>query len=865
MKKSIYLLSALAVAATLASCRDELRSSFGEQGYTTITAVMAEPGTETRTCVDMSDVGHGYLGLLWNPGDSIAVFSKEGDSNVPFKSTTQTNTPKSTFVGKLSKGEAAYAYYPFNPENAGADVTDLKGRVEEEQPFELSSGKLTCDYKYGAPVREGSAEFSFQHLFTLLEIDINATATPLEGEKLDYIELTVTDPAGNPRAIGGDFHFNATDGTWWNVTNTVSTIRMPWTDTPELANGANYTGFISVLPNVKVGDILKITVASGSHKATFTATSKLDFKGGNAHCLPLNLEMIAKDPKYGMDVKELPTISDFRFMVADNAGKLLDNKTVWNSSNNPEFQTVKEHVAEIKINDIDLTIPYLYDFKLKPTFTAAAGLTVKCGDQLMESGKTEIDFSRPVTITVSNGEDTRKYKVNVTNTGLPVVVIKQSGSGDFSDEKEGGFLGMGGTVVNKFVNVKLRGKNTEWVDDDQMTVYNANGTIDMPTANCGIRLRGNTSKGYPKKPLAIKMAAKQTVLGMPAHKRWVLLANWLDHSMMRNTVAFDIAHAIENAWKSGDIEQGIPWNVHGYNVELVIDGHHVGNYYLCEQIKIGGKRLKIQDAYEDVLASGVTPAFENCGYLLELDNNYDEVYKFKTSKVQMPINLKDALPDTQIFNQVKAKVDKIEGYLASGDYATAYELLDINTVIDQWIIWEITQNREYTEPRSVYYYMDGDKKLCAGPVWDFDRATFQNTTKAAAMGNSKRIKKYDEWVYWPNGEGGQLMSTWMEYLFKDPNFCKRVQERWTAMYPYLQGVVADIRRHGAELKKSYAYDSAMWPTNKTAITKHKSGFTDWSGDEEINDHDELVKNFEEVYLMRLEGMNSLITNGKFTK
>lgn len=851
----------------MASCSDDLRFGIDSPANAVITAVMEEPASETRTCIDMSDTGNGYLGLLWTPGDCIGAFTKEGDSNVVFNSTCTENAAKCDFTGNIPSGHTPiWAYYPYNEENAGASYTDLKGRVEAEQPFEMGTGKLSCDYKYGAPVAEGSSEFSFRHLFTLLEVDINATATPLEGERLDYIELTATAPDGTPRAIGGDFHFNASNGNWWGLTDVVSTIRMPWTDTPELSNGASYTGFISVIPNIKTGDQLTISVVSDNHKATFTATSKIDFKAENAHCLPLDLEMIAKDEKFGMAVKDLPTISDFRFQVADNSGKLLDNQTVWNTSNQPTFQTVKEHVAKIEGNEISLTIPYLYDRRLVPQFTVADGVTVKWGDQAVESRKTEVDFTGAPVLEVTNGEETRKYTVRLENTGLPVVVIKQSSTGDFSKVTEGGFLGMGGTTVNQFVNFMIRGKDTEWVCDDQMTVYNADGSIDMPTANCGVRLRGNTSKAYPKKPLAIKMEAKQTVLGMPAHKRWVLLANWLDHSMMRNTVAMDVAHAVETAWKSNPdkVEQGIPWNVHGYNVELVIDGHHVGNYYLCEQIKIGGKRLKIKDCYEDVLATGITPTLDDCGYLLELDNNYDEVVKFKTSTLSMPYNFKDEVP-TAILNQVKAKADQIESYLKAGNYTEAYELLDINTVIDQWLIWEITMNREYTEPRSLYYYMDGDSKLCAGPVWDFDRGTFQNPEQASSQGNSLRKKAYDGWVYWPNSEGGQIYSAFMEYLFKDPNFCKRVQERWTVIYPYLQDVVNDIRRHGAELKASFSYDSAMWPTTKAAIQKYKSGFSDWSGDENINDFDELVKNFETVYTSRLNGMNTLITTGKFIK
>ena len=31
-----------------------------------------------------------------------------------------------------------------------------------------------------------------------------------------------------------------------------------------------------------------------------------------------------------------------------------------------------------------------------------------------------------------------------------------------------------------------------------------------------------------------------------------------------------------------------------------MDGRHVGNYFLCEQIKIDGERVDIRDCYEDV-------------------------------------------------------------------------------------------------------------------------------------------------------------------------------------------------------------------------------------------------------------------------
>ncbi len=75
----------------------------------------------------------------------------------------------------------------------------------------------------------------------------------------------------------------------------------------------------------------------------------------------------------------------------------------------------------------------------------------------------------------------------------------------------------------------------------------------------------------------------------------------------------------------------------------------------------------------------------------------------------------------------------------------------------------------------------------------------------------------------------------------------------------------NIRAYGKSQAVSFLFDSAMWLTNKTAIQKHKNNFSDWSGDENINSYPELIENFVTVYRNRLNGMNKLITSGRFTK
>lgn len=409
----------------------------------------------------------------------------------------------------------------------------------------------------------------------------------------------------------------------------------------------------------------------------------------------------------------------------------------------------------------------------------------------------------------------------------------------------------------------------KWVETDKMTVYNADGSTDVEETACGIRLRGNSTQEFPKKPFAIKLASEAKVLGMPIHKRWVLLANWMDRTMLRNAVAFEVAHQTENAFADG-----IGWNPHGYNVEVIMDGRHVGNYYLCEQIKIDGDRVNIQDCYEDVLEENPNPTVADCGYLLEFDDNYDEVNKFHTGR-GLPCMFKDIVSD-ELFEAVKARIEGIEANLEAGNYDAAYNDLDIHSVIDYFFIQELAFNDEYKHPKSVYMYIDGLGKLTAGPVWDFDWQTFVNYDNVEAMINkygcdTYRCRKGDEWLYGASKLAEKPTWPWQDYdyendkpymwyplLFKDANFRQAVQERWTIIYPALLTVESKIEELADQNRLSDTFNSVMWPQ----IQVKSSGTTAFNGDEEMT-FDEAVASMKQAYRERLNWMNTNIMNGSF--
>ena len=869
--KSLLLVMA---AAGLAGCADEDLVNGPGRDTVKIVARMA-PTVQTRTCVGGPGIDGTSTGVLWSPGDTIGVFGDSGTRNAGFVNQSTANVAEATFAGQLGAGERPqYAYYPYSPENASASATAIAGTLPMTQRFDMTSGRLEGDYKVGTPTRwdEDGSEFTFTHLFSLLRFTIDATGTPLEGERLESITLTLPDG----RQLGGSFTVDATAGgavDWTSRPEAANVLTMDWTDRPVLESGASYTGYITCAPDVHEGDEIQITVRTTQFEATFTREALMDFTANSVYTFPLTLSLFND-----MEVKARPVFTSFVFAAAANESKILGKRLV-NDGLLTKVIDVAGDTLAIDGTTVSGCIPYLYRFDLAPTFATPEGVTVTVDGVEQVSGTTVQDFSQPVTYTLSNGEQEAQFTVEVKNTGLPVVVLEQEGEGDTRWDA---------------ADLMVYGKEAEWAKTDKVSVYEADGTVNVDRVDAGFRLRGNSTQEYPKLPFAIKFDKKQSVLGMPKHKRWVLLANWMDRTMLRNAVAFEIAHRT-----AGAFNDGLGWNPRGTNVEVVYNGRHVGNYYLCEQIKIDGDRLDIKDCYEDVvedMGEGyVTPA--DCGYLLEFDDGYDENCKFITNRRYLPCQLKDDVPweSSSAFRTfVEDKVNGVEDALADGDYARVYELLDMNSVIDQFFVWELTMNNEYRHPKSLYMYIDGDSKLFAGPVWDFDFQTFPNEENIVKLrpeygittgGNTGLITDlpdFGEWMYassapdaWEWGDWwvekpsspdkSDAPYMWYPLLFKDASFRQRVQERWATIYPALLSVAEEIRQLGEANRLSDRFNEAMWPLDGAS---RKGGnpqlgyLPDVNGDERMT-YDEAIRNLEAVFSARLAGLNSLITSGSF--
>lgn len=117
------------------------------------------------------------------------------------------------------------------------------------------------------------------------------------------------------------------------------------------------------------------------------------------------------------------------------------------------------------------------------------------------------------------------------------------------------------------------------VIEDPDRHYSATGRLECSAL---IQGRGNSTWGMPKQPFKIKLAEKHEVLGMPAKRNWVFLANYADKSLLRNALAM----------KTSEIS-GMDWTPRYRIAEVWINGQYQGVYNIFEKKEVAAHKVDI--------------------------------------------------------------------------------------------------------------------------------------------------------------------------------------------------------------------------------------------------------------------------------
>ena len=79
-----------------------------------------------------------------------------------------------------------------------------------------------------------------------------------------------------------------------------------------------------------------------------------------------------------------------------------------------------------------------------------------------------------------------------------------------------------------------------YYEDCTVTLTDSSGKVLLSPSEAQVKVRGNWTTTYAKKPLKIKFTEKQNMLGLnngAEQKNWLLLAEYKDASMLRNKAA----------------------------------------------------------------------------------------------------------------------------------------------------------------------------------------------------------------------------------------------------------------------------------------------------------------------------------------
>ena len=382
------------------------------------------------------------------------------------------------------------------------------------------------------------------------------------------------------------------------------------------------------------------------------------------------------------------------------------------------------------------------------------------GDIQNENNPIELTIDKPITI--------KAIFKHYPASGLPIVKIKTNQvvgpAMDKSSYVEGSLeiIGDGNFEGLEETNMKIkgRGNSTWWICTD--------ASAGAVVGKC---------------PYQVKFGDKTSILGMPEDKKWVLLAEKSDKSMIRNKIARYMGEL-------SDLE----YTPNAEYVELFINEDYQGTYLIGQKVEESSNRVDIGDD----------------GYLIEIDtdaNNRidsdDIIFKptiWSSIHTDGVFNIKD--PDIDYgsdeFHLIENYINEFESVLYSNNFnspGSGYEsYIDVDSLIDWFLINEIAKTVDARWYSSIYFSYIPGEKIKMGPIWDFD-LSYGNLNYSDAQYTSEFYIKQNNWI---------------DKLYQDEVFVEKVKIRYSYYYSKLDDIKNKIDEFAKYIDKSQKANFERW-------------------------------------------------------
>lgn len=282
----------------------------------------------------------------------------------------------------------------------------------------------------------------------------------------------------------------------------------------------------------------------------------------------------------------------------------------------------------------------------------------------------------------------------------------------------------GNTVETDFYSFLCADKENA-VKGSQCTIIDENGVTDTTLKK--IKGRGNTTWKASKKPFNITFNSKTNIGGITS-KKFSLLSNPKDGTLLRNRILYDFANEVNGLYSSDS-----------RTVDLYINGVYKGGYQITQKVELGKNSLVSLKDESDVLT-------ENFNFLIELDiwNYAGDTYFVSDNDLHVvckspDLDGYDGVDETlnAQLGFIKGKYQQLEDALYSGTMSDLEAICDVDSLARAYLLQEFGKNCDGGMTSCYFVYSAETGKFTADPIWDCDSTlgnvycTRQNATNTA--------------------------------------------------------------------------------------------------------------------------------------
>lgn len=349
-----------------------------------------------------------------------------------------------------------------------------------------------------------------------------------------------------------------------------------------------------------------------------------------------------------------------------------------------------------------------------------------------------------------------------------------------------------------------------------MTLTLAGVTDPLIDVHGSIRLRGNSTYGFVKKPYRIKFDQKQSLFGLDKAKSWVLLADYLDPSTLHNYAALTLAATSEH----------LDFVPTPHKVNLYLNGEYAGVYTLCEQVQEQAGRLDLETEIKRSMNE-----LSDYNFLICMNYNAPEKPGAKEGETYFYLSSCDRYfeleyPTKEDFAteaQFRRFFDALEDYMretvkAFQNSSRSYlnKNVDMDTLMDFYIVDRIMGERDHHWKSVFMYYRgaEGDAKLHFGPPWDYDFCMYTQWT-------GEPNEEFDLSNKFNPGEASLFYRPFLDSTYYSRKVAARYREHFSDA---LTEVIGKVEAQAAAMEQSLTHNQDRWYSDKPTITEDNLEF-----------------------------------------